>query len=444
MDQFSRTGRRQGYYRDLAPTRVRIAELKPFGRQTRRHPVQQIEQLAKVLKAYGFVTPILVDRQNRVVDGWAVLLAAQKLGLSTIPVHRNCDLTEVELRALRIALNKITELSSWADDELKIEIREILEIQQDLPLGIEIPTLDLILDGTGVEQEDDCALVPEQVTAHCRKGDQYVCGKHVIRCDDALSASSYEILLGTDRARMVFADPPYNVPIEGHVTVSRTGKTHDFAMAKGELSSSEFQAFLTETLRNAANWSCDGSIHFVCMDWRHLPELLGASGAVYTKTLNLCVWNKTNAGMGSLYRSQHELILVFKHGRARHINNVNLGRHGRNRSNVWTYAGQNALNGTAKGKLDLHPTVKPVAMIADAIRDCSNPGDIVLDPFAGAGTTMIAAERTGRCARLIELNPTYVDVTIQRWQRLTGRSAYHAETGQPYGTAEGGRGARRS
>jgi hypothetical protein len=204
-------------------------------------------------------------------------------------------------------------------------------------------------------------------------------------------------------------------------------------MAKGELSSSEFRDFLETTLGHAANCSLDGAIHFVCMDWRHTSELLAAAGAVYAKTLNLCVWNKTNAGMGSLYRSQHELVFVFKHGKGRHINNVNLGRHGRNRTNVWTYVSQNALSGTPKGKLALHPTIKPVAMIADAIRDCSKPGDIILDPFGGAGTTMIAAEKTGRRARLLEFNPIYVDVAIQRWQRLTGQTAYHAETGRPYG-----------
>ncbi|MBR1156000.1 DNA methyltransferase [Bradyrhizobium sp. JYMT SZCCT0428] len=431
MQQLSRA--RKDGYRDLAITYVDIAELKPLGRPTRRHSPEQIDHLVSLLKAYGFVTPILVDHKKRVIDGWGVVTAAKKLGLSKIPVVCNRDLSDVELRALKIALNKISELSSWDDAELKLEIQEILEIRQDLPLAIDVPTLDIILDGTGFEEEDDRPVMEEQIVAHCSLGAQYTCGKHLIRCDDAQNASSYRKLLGKDRASMIFTDPPYNVPIEGHVTVSKSAPTHDFAMAKGELSSSDFQDFLETTLRHAANCSVDGAIHFVCMDWRHASELLAAAGAVYAKTLNLCVWNKTNAGMGSLYRSQHELIFVFKHGKARHINNVNLGRHGRNRTNVWTYVSQNALSGTSKGKLALHPTIKPVAMIADAIRDCSKPGDIILDPFGGAGTTMIAAEKTGRCARLLELNPVYVDVAIQRWQRLTGQTAYHAETGRPYG-----------
>ena len=432
MDQLSPRGRKD-YYRDLATTLAEIAELKQLGRQTRRHSPEQIDHLVSLLKAYGFVTPILVDHEKRVIDGWAVVMAAKKLGLSKIPVVCNRDLSDVKLRALKIALNKISELSSWDDAELKLEIQEILEIRQDLPLGIDVPTLDVFLDGTGFEEEDDYPILEEPIVAHCRLGEQYTCGKHVMRCDDAQNVSSYKKLLGADRASMIFTDPPYNCPIEGHVTVSKSARTHDFAMAKGELSSSDFQDFLETTLRHAANHSFDGAIHFVCMDWRHAPELLAAAGAVYTKTLNLCVWNKTNAGMGSLYRSQHELVFVFKHGKARHINNVNLGRHGRNRTNVWTYVSQNALSGTSKGKLALHPTVKPVAMIADAIRDCSKPGDIILDPFGGAGTTMIAAEKTGRRARLLELNPIYVDVAIQRWQRLTGQTAYHAETGRPYG-----------
>ena len=239
-------------------------------------------------------------------------------------------------------------------------------------------------------------------------------------------------MLGTDKADMMFADPPYNVPIEGHVSGLGAVKHADFAMASGELSSAEFQAFLRTSLGHAASWSINGAIHFVCMDWRHQREILAAGDEVYSELKNLCVWNKSNAGMGSLYRSKHELIFVFKVGKGPHINNVALGRYGRHRSNVWDYVSQNALNGSAKSKLALHPTVKPVAMIADAIRDCSNRGGLILDPFGGAGTTLIAAERTGRRARVIELDPIFVDVSIERWQRLTGGTAIHADSGQPF------------
>ena len=237
---------------------------------------------------------------------------------------------------------------------------------------------------------------------------------------------SYAQVLGDDKAEMMFADPPYNVPVEGHVSGLGAVKHGDFAMASGELSSAEFQTFLKTSLGLAATRSIDGAIHYVCMDWRHLRELTAAGDEVYSELKNLCVWNKSNAGMGSLYRSKHELIFVFKVGKKPHINNVALGKWGRHRTNVWDYVSQNTLNGTKKSKLSLHPTVKPVAMIADAIRDCSNRGGLILDPFGGAGTTLIAAERTGRRARVIELEPIFVDVTIERWQRLTGGTAVHA------------------
>jgi hypothetical protein len=221
----------------------------------------------------------------------------------------------------------------------------------------------------------------------------------------------------------VFADPPFNVPIDGHASGLGKVKHKDFASASGELSPAQFEDFLFKALGHAANRSLDGAIHFICMDWRHLGEILGAGQKLYSELKNLCVWNKTNGGMGSLYRSKHELVFVYKVGKGPHINNVALGKNGRNRYNVWDYAGQNALGATSKRKLDLHPTVKPVGLVADAIRDCSNLGGIILDPFGGSGTTIIAAERTKRNARLIEIEPRYVDVTIERWERLTGLKA---------------------
>ena len=265
-----------------------------------------------------------------------------------------------------------------------------------------------------------------------RVGDLWDLGENRLLCGDALKSESYDGVLGDDNADMMFADPPYNVPVEGHVSGLGAIKHTDFPMASGELSAAEFQSFLESSLGLAASRSTDGAIHFVCMDWRHQREMMAAGEQIYSELKNLCIWNKTNAGMGSLYRSKHELIYVFKVGKGAHINNIALGRYGRHRSNVWEYVSQNALNGTVKSKLALHPTVKPVAMIADAIRDCSNRGGLVLDPFGGAGTTLIAAERTGRRARVIELNPIFVDVSIERWQRLTGGTAIHAETGETF------------
>jgi DNA modification methylase len=231
---------------------------------------------------------------------------------------------------------------------------------------------------------------------------------------------------------VVFADPPYNVRIDGNVSGLGATRHDDFAMASGEMSAAEFEAFLRTSLGLAVAHSVDGAIHFVCMDWRHQPELLAAASSLYNEQKNLCVWNKTNAGMGSLYRSKHEFVFVFKVGSGPHINNVELGRHGRNRTNVWDYPSQNAM-GVTKSKLSLHPTVKPVALVADAIRDCSNRNGIVLDPFGGAGTTLIAAEKTGRAARLIEVEPRYVDASVLRWQRLTGERAISLRTGGLFG-----------
>jgi DNA modification methylase len=421
--------------RDLTSKLVDVSALGQLGRKTREHPARQIRKIAACLRRFGFVLPIPIDLQNQVIDGWALVIAARELGFTKIPAVVISDLSDAELRALRLALNKLPEYSTWNEQELRVELSQIIQDDASVDLedtGFEIAELDNILDDGGIDQEDELPAMDEQATPVTRLGDQWKLRDHIVRCDDALKSESYRHLLGSEQAGMVITDPPYNVKIVGNVTRSRSATRHDFAMAKGELSSQQFQSFLETALGHAAQFSRNGAIHFVCMDWRHLLELLLAGTAIYSILKNLCIWNKSNAGMGSLYRSQHELIAVYKVGSAAHINNVELGRHGRHRTNVWNYVGQSALSGTRKSKLSLHPTVKPVAMIADAIRDCSNRGDIILDPFGGAGTTLIAAEKTGRRARLIELNPIFVDVTIERWQRLTGQTAYHAVTGRPF------------
>lgn len=407
-----------------------LDELKPpLGHVIRQHSPAQIRQIRVSLQTYGVALPILVGPNGRVIDGWALVIAAKQLGFRELPVVCISDLSEAKQRALRVALNKIPEYARWNDPELKLEIQEILTLDADVTFGIEVGELDTMLDDGGLDQEDELPPVEEQTAPVSQVGDRFKCGDHIILCGDALNFETFAKLLGLEQVGMGFTDPPYNVPINGHVTKSTA---HDFPMARGELSSPVFRTFLETVLGHMAKFSREGAIQFICMDWRHAPELLAAGGAVFTELKNICVWNKSNAGMGSLYRSQHEFVFVYKCGTAPHINNIALGRHGRNRTNVWNYVSQSALSGTSKSKLSLHPTVKPVAMIADAIRDCSNPGDIILDPFGGAGTTMIAAEKTGRRARLLELNPFYVDVAIQRWQRLTGQTAYHAETGRAF------------
>jgi DNA modification methylase len=434
MDLVNRHARRANI-RDLKSKLVDVSVLGQLGGKTREHPTRQVQKIAACLTKFGFVLPILIDPQNRVIAGWAVVLAAKLLGQARVPAVLISDLSDTELRTLRLALNKLSEYATWNEHALCLELTEIVREDPNVDLedtGFEIAELDSILDDGGMDQEDELPVVDEQAVATTQLGDQWKAGDHIIRCDDALKSESYSHLLGSLKAGMVFTDPPYNVEIAGNITRSPSAKHHDFAMAKGEFSPQQFQSFLETALGHAAQHSRDGAIHFVCMDWRHLPELFSAGIAVYSVLKNLCVWNKSNAGMGSLYRSQHELVAVYKVGSAAHINNIELGRHGRHRTNVWNYVGQSALNGTRKSKLSLHPTVKPVAMIADAIRDCSNRGDIILDCFGGAGTTLIAAEKTGRRARILELNPIYIDVTIERWQRLTGEVAYHAKTGRPF------------
>ena len=233
------------------------------------------------------------------------------------------------------------------------------------------------------------------------------------------------------RHRTFSPTPPYNDAIRN---VSGLGKTHhrEFAMASGEMNSEQFSNFLEEIFRQLADHTSDGSLHHICMDWRHAWEMLTAGRTVYWALKNICVWSKTNGGMGSFYRSQHELIFVWQKGPGSHVNNIELGRHGRSRTNVWTYQGVNTFKQDREDELRMHPTVKPVALVADAIKDCTLHGALVLDSFGGSGTTMIAAEKTGRKARMIEIDPHYVDVAVRRWQAYTGKLAIHAESGRTF------------
>jgi DNA methylase/ParB/Sulfiredoxin domain len=425
--------------RDLNPRLLSIVSLQPLGRDTHKHPPEQLSKLAASLETFGFVLPVLIDPDRRVIAGWGLILAARRLGLTEVPAVSIADLSEAKLRALRLALNRISEDATWDGEALAVEFSEILELEPQLDLkitGFEMGEIDVVLDGDGIDQEDELPEMDATAAPVTRPGDLWIAGEHRCLCGDALEAASYARVLGDDKADMMFADPPYNVAIDGHASGLGAVKHDDFAMASGELSPAEFRTFLTTSLGLAAQRSKNGAIHFVCMDWRHMEEQLAAGKKIYSALKNLCIWRKSNAGMGSLYRSGHELVFVFKVGTGAHINNVALGRHGRYRTNVWDYVSQNALNGTSKSKLALHPTVKPVAMVADAIRDCSNRGGLILDPFGGAGTTLIAAERTGRHARVIELEPKFVDVAIERWQRLTGGTARHADDGRPFGRSD--------
>ena len=418
--------------RDLEVAVSPLSALRPYGRNPRTHSKKQIRQIADSIVAFGWTNPILVDAQGGVIAGHGRLEAAKLLGLDTVPTIPIDDLTPAQRRAYVIADNKLAENAGWDDELLALEIKDLLELEIDMTVaGFEVAEIDILLETLDDEEDaaDDLPPVDLSTPPVSRAGDLWLLGSHRLLCGDATKAESFAHLMAGEAAQLVFTDPPYNVPIDGHVCGLGAIRHQDFAMASGEMSEAEFIAFLTSVLRHLVAFSLDGSIHFLCMDWRHLFELLTAGRATYSELKNLCVWNKTNGGMGSLYRSKHELVAVFKAGSAPHINNVALGAHGRYRSNVWDYPGVNALHAGRQEALTMHPTVKPVALVADAIKDCSKRGAIVLDAFAGSGTTILAAERTGRIAYTMEIEPRYVDVAIERYRRLTGRDAIHAQLG---------------
>jgi len=415
---------------------VLVSKLKARETNPRTHSPRQIRQIARSIGRFGFVNPILVDRNHQIVCGHGRAAGAQLLGLKAVPTITLEHLSKDELRAYVIADNRLAEKAGWDSDILAIELQGLSDLGFDIEVtGFEIPEVELILDSIdppASNPDDDTIpdLVPNRVVS--RPGDLWALGDHRLLCGDARRRESFTILLSGELAQLAFVDPPYNVKIRGHVSGKGRVKHREFAQASGEKTSAQFTKFLEESLSLLAEHSVDGAIHFVCSDWRHLDEMLAAGRRTYRELKNLVVWNKTNAGMGSFYRSQHELIFVWKNGRGKHINNVELGRHGRNRSNVWTYAGANTFKADRLDELAMHPTVKPVALVADAIRDCSRRGDLVLDCFGGSGTTLIACEQSHRKARLIEVDPAYCDQIVRRWQELTGKTAVHQLTGKPF------------
>jgi len=419
-----------------------IDQLKPDPANPHRHSTKQIRQIANSISVFDFNVPILIDRQDNIIAGHGRLLACRELGMTEVPTLCLDHLTRAQARAFMIAENKLVENADWDDQLLAQQLKELSLIGLDFSLeltGFEMGEIDLriqSLEEVRDQVDDPADAVPEVLAgpAISKIGDRWRLGHHRLLCGTALDTAAFTALMGEERASVVFTDPPYNVPIDGHA--SGLGAIHHrpFAMACGEMDRTEFTAFLRQALRNLAAFSLDGALHYICMDWRHLDELLTAGRDAYGELKNLCVWVKDNAGMGSLYRSQHELVFVFKHGRQAHRNNVQLGQFGRNRSNVWRYPGANsfARGGEEGNLLALHPTVKPAAMVADAILDCSARGEVVLDGFLGSGTTVIAAERTDRRCYGLELDPVYVDTIIRRWQVLTGGSARHAASGRPF------------
>lgn len=411
------------------------SDLTFFKHNARRHSQEQIVKLISSIKEFGFTSTILVDEDRVALCGHARLEAARQMKLESVPVRVIIGLTEAQKRALAIADNKIALLSSWDMDQLALELDWLAEVDfpQELT-AFSTAEIDIITDPECVIEKpevDPADLIEADllVAPVAMFGDHFSLCKHQLSCNDARNADAYIALMGVKKAQMVFTDPPFNVRINGHAGGKGKTRHQEFKMASGEMSSQEFTQFLKDTLGQMCAFSDDGSVHYVCMDWRHQRELLDATQNYFGAPKQMCVWVKDNGGMGSFYRSQHELVYVFRKGETPHINNFQLGQYGRYRTNVWHYAGANSFTGNGKALLKQHPTVKPVALVADAIRDCSKRGGIVADPFAGSGTLILAAERTQRIAYAMELDPKYVDVAIARWQRVTGKRAIHLETG---------------
>jgi len=415
---------------------IAVAMLRPCRNNARLHSSRQVHQIAASIREFGFNNPVLIDRKNQIIAGHGRAEAAKVLGLDVVPCIRIEHLSEEQKRAYIIADNKLALNAGWDPEILAIELQHLssLDLPFDLEItGFETAEIDALIDHKPAVVADEAAdlVPPVQHRAVSRAGDLWILGDHKLVCADAREPSAYEMLLER-KARLCFTDPPYNVKIDGHVCGLGSVRHGEFAMACGEMTHGEFAGFLQSIFRNMAAASVDGAIHFICMDWRHIGEVLAAGKPVYSALKNLCVWNKTNGGMGSFYRSKHELVFVFKVGDAPHLNTIELGRAGRYRTNVWDYAGVNTFGRNRNADLSAHPTVKPVALVCDAIKDCSRRGDVVLDPFSGSGTTILAAGRCRRLARAIELDPRYVDVAVRRWEKFTGGSAVHAQSGQTF------------
>ena len=418
-------------------------DLHASDRNPRTHSARQIAKIARSIERFGFTGPVLINNADVIVAGHGRVAAAKKLGLDAIPTICLSHLSESELRAYTIADNKLALEAGWDQEMLAIEFEALIDLGFDVELtGFSVAEIDLTIDAAidanpvGTDKRED--RTPEvEARQVSQAGDIWRLGRHRLICGDARDPSVYDRLMGEATADLVISDPPYNIPIDGNVCGKGSVRHPEFVMAAGEMSSGQFTTFLTESLSAMFAKCRSAAIAYIFMDWRHMRELLAAGDAVDARFMNLCVWNKTNGGLGTFYRSKHELVFVFKVGEGEHTNNFGLGETGRYRTNVWDYAGISSPTATRSKELAMHPTVKPTQMIADAIKDCSRRGDVVLDGFGGSGTTLIAAEATGRVARLIELDPRYCDVIIRRYQEYTGTTAVRDHDGVSFHEVEG-------
>lgn len=410
-----------------------ICELKSNPRNSRIHSEEQIHEIARSIEQFGFNNPILIDKNNVIIAGHGRYAAAKQLSIEKIPTIKLEDLTKEEVRAYIIADNRLAEKAGWDNEILKIEFQELINLGFDISLtGFSLPEIDIVINDEVINSQStenlDKIPKPNKIKKRVKKHDLWQLGAHLLYCGDSTKEESFKTLLDNELAHCIFSDPPYNVKIQGHVTKNKSH--NEFEFASGEMSKIEFTEFLTKVFELECKYSVDGSIHYQCMDWRHLQEILAAGDKIYSELKNICVWDKVHPSNGSLYRSQHELVLVFKNGTAPHRNNIELGKYGRYRTNIWKVKGMSVCNPQSKVLRDYHPTVKPVSLIMDALLDCSAPSDIILDCFGGSGSVLIAAEKTQRKARLIEIDPNYCDVILHRWENITNKNAILQKGGE--------------
>lgn len=410
---------------------VSITDLHPNPRNARTHSKKQIKQIAASIEKFGFNNPILIGGDYDVIAGHGRLQAAKHLDLKIVPVVRLDHLSGAEKRAYILADNKIALNAGWDSELLAIELGELTDLLPEFDLDIEVTgfemgEIDLLLgdfEGPSASNAKEDELPPTSDAIVAKRGDVWQLGPHRLLCGDARDTTAVQALFDDQTANLVVTDPPYNVKVQGHVGGRGKTKHDEFAFASGEMSDEEFATFLRESMNVMRAQTVDSALYFVFMDWRHIEALLAVGRKLDLTLKNICVWNKTTPGQGSFYRSAHELIAVFANPGATTTNNVQLGRFGRNRTNVWSYPGINTFQSGKGGDLALHPTVKPVAMIADAIKDASKRGEIVFDPFLGSGTTLLAAEKVGRICYGVEFEPKYIDTAIRRGQQMTGKDA---------------------
>lgn len=427
---------------ELAIEWVPTDKLTPNPKNARKHSPAQVRQIAESIRAFRFNVPLLVDDAMTVLSGHGRLMACKMLGYSRLPVIRLGHLSDAQAKAFAVAENRLVEVGAWNMDLLAEVFSDLSALELDFSLdvtGFSTPEIDLMIEGLGEEADDDADDTPiDPGPSVVRPGELWRLGDHRLLCGSALEADSYDVLLGEARAAMVFTDPPYGVAISGHVKAKGKSRHREFAMGGAEMSSSELTAFFTQAWRLCAAHSLEGSLHYAFIDGAHLFEMLTATNTAYDRQVGLCVWHKTNAGMGSFYRSAHELVVISKKGSAPHQNHIQLGRFGRHRTTVWTHAGAGVFLKSAEDAdlMAQHPTPKPVRLIVEALLDASSRGDVILEPFCGSGSTLIAAERTGRRCRAIELDPLYCDLTIRRWQRHCGQQAVRDADGATFSDLE--------